>query len=132
MVPVPEELVDDVRRYLDWNLAAPTVEIDNPDALEEVVGATTGHMRVLADRIAELILDGTAPTLPDLAAELSISTHEALGLMHDLNARLRNAGGPMAVVLAQVDPEPKPDDRTDFDHRLLIMSMKNAARVRNL
>lgn len=131
MVPVPEELVDEVRRYVDWNLSAPAAEVDNPNALEEVIEATTGHMRVLVDRVAELVLDGKAPSLPDISAELSISTHEALGLMHDLNTRLRTAGGPMALVLAQLDPEPKPDDRTDFDHRLLMMSIKHAARVRD-
>lgn len=131
MVPVPEELVDDVRRYVDWNLSAPAAEVDNPNALEEVIAATTGLMRVLVDRVAEVVLDGGAPSLPELAAEHSISTHEALGIMHDLNARLRSAGGPMALVLAQVDPTPKPEDRTDFDHRVFMMSLKNAARVRD-
>ena len=132
MVPVPEELVADVKRYLQWNLLLPSRANDNPNAIAEVFEAATGPMRVIVHRVAEEILRNGPISLAGLAEELEISTHEVLGLCHDLNGRISGAGGPPVLVMPQPDPSERPEDRTEFDHRVLMMAAKHADTILNL
>jgi hypothetical protein len=98
MVPVPEELVDDVLGFLRWQTdfgssAPPAPEVSlGREELEAVVARLDDAARDLL-----LLVGNPAPdsdlTLLGLAAVLASTPRELVGTVYELNLHLAEAGG---------------------------------------
>lgn len=132
MVPVPEELVAEVKDHLDWNLAAQVDPNPNPEAIAEVWGGADATMRAVLWHTAEQCTDDRPPTLTELADHAEVSIHALVGLIADLAARSRAAGGPMALLMPRPDVRPRPDGVSEWEHRICAMTKPVAERILSL
>lgn len=128
MVPVPEELVDQVKAHMAWRLAGPKVA-ENPDAIRLVFDEGDPDLRNLILHVARATVEGETPTLLEVAAAIGMSTRQVVGCLSDLSVRLQAAGRATFFILARVDPRDRPDGVTDFDHRVLVMAEADAELV---
>lgn len=128
MVPVPEELVDQVKNYMAWKLTAPKI-VERPDALREVFDEADPGLRRLMSHVAEVTHADGMPTLIETAEECGMSPREVVGSFGDLHTRLRAAGRQALLVMPRVDPRERPDDVSEWHHRVLNMTEADAAVI---
>lgn len=131
MVPVPEEIVAEVKDWMAWNLNAPKVA-ENPDAVRQVVEEADPDLRSLILHTAAVTNDGGLTALVDAAEGTGMSPREVMGAVGDLHARIVAAGRPTPLIMARVDPRDLPEGRHDSLHRVLHMSEADAAFVVDL
>ena len=109
MVPVPEELVEEVHVYLryqdDLKRAAATpvdASLDRPRMDALLAGLdddARAVLRLLATR------QGENPTVLELAASLGRTPREVVGTIYELNLALTEAGGLGAMMAITPHPE---------------------------
>jgi hypothetical protein len=128
MVPVPEELVGEVRTFLAWGLLQSAEPVENPAALVAVVQAGDESSRRLLRLLADDTLEEKSTTLREAAEALDTTTREVVGLAGELNFDIAQAGGGALTIIGKVDPRPiKPGVRQN-DHRILLMT-ESVAKV---
>ena len=102
MVPVPEELVGQVTRYLNLNLRGWfAVE---PQALEQFVSELEDRELRFVTLVAEALESTEGMTVAAASAAIGCSEREVLGLVVQLNGAIQRAGGP-ALTFAPVREE---------------------------
>lgn len=124
MVPVPEEHLDRVRRYVAWrDLRQRAPDLD-PSVALGVVAVLDQPTRELLAEIIRLGVRG-APheaSIDALAARIGVSAREVVGLITEVNGVAGVAGGPSFVFA--IEPLPVPDDaRVSWtaSHRLELL-----------
>lgn len=124
MVPVPEDLVEHVKRFVR-TLGDPDAPPLSPGAVAEVVRSadepTTRLLRVLARGV----VDGEPLTVADAARRVGLSTREVIGTITELRQRIVLAGGPHEPFTFG----PGGDDPTDLPAYTLLMAADTAALV---
>jgi hypothetical protein len=121
MVPVPEEIVDEVRAFLAWDVSGNTATPDNPEAIVGIYESSDAVVRAVLSTVAAASLDGFRPPLREVAETAGVNIHELIGVLADMNHRLRDAGGPMAAIMMRPDHRPRPDGVTEWEHRVMHM-----------
>jgi hypothetical protein len=101
MVPVPEELVAAVERYLllHTNTVRPASSVFDHDAAARVLFDLDEQTRALLLRASEAVDEGVVYTVRDAAEAAGLSEREVLGLCVELNNVVRTAGGPPVTVV---------------------------------
>lgn len=128
MVPVPEELVEEVKDYLAWQVAAPTVT-ENPEAVAAVLANADDQLRALIIATAEATADEIRPSLREVATQSGLSMREVIGSIVDVNARLQVEGREGPLIMMRPDPRPRPDDIPEWEHRIIHMLKADADSV---
>ena len=131
MVPVPEELVDEVKDYLGWQLAVPQI-VDNPDALKTVLAEADEVLTTIVQTTAEATIDEIRPTLTEVSRSAGINMREIVGALADLNSRIRVAGRAAPLILVRPDPRPRPDEVLEWEHRIVHMLVVDAKAILGL
>ena len=124
MVPVPEELVEKVQFFLSWNVHAPKIGQRSSDALKRLIPETNEVERELLVAVSEAILRGEQVLLADAAATVGCSEYEVLGMMVDLNSRLRLRGGTGFMIMPIKAPW---DSEIDADAPWLLVMPREVA-----
>lgn len=132
MVPVPEDLVEEVRDFMAWGMTTTTDEPENPDALAELYAGAGPEARAILNIVAAESIAEVRPTLTDVAERTGLSTHAVIGVLTELNYRLQKLRGPFAVVLVRDDPRPMPEGRNPWEHRILHMTRQTAGLIDDL
>lgn len=127
MVPVPDEVLDQVRAYLLFNVGGARTE-PQLDPVHDVIEAHPDLHR-LVRFVADAVLEGEPITLRGLATALDTGVREVTGTIQEINLRVREAGGPAAVLLLQPDPSTMPDDSDPFEHRVVRLGRQLAQAV---
>jgi hypothetical protein len=103
MVPVPEEIVEEVQQFLRWQIdfakpaaALPEVSLD-PAGMEALLAGLDAGARDLL-RLLARPAPGTDPTIAGLAAALTRSPREVVGTVYEVNVLLADAGGLGAMI----------------------------------
>jgi hypothetical protein len=129
MVPVPEELVEEVEFFLSWNVQAPKIGQRSSDALKRLIPETNEVERELLVTVGEAILRGEQVLLADAAATVGCSEYEVLGMIVDLNNRLQLRGGTGYMLMPIRAPW---DSEIDADAPwLIVMPIEVATGVVN-
>lgn len=124
MVPVPEDLVEHVKRFVRT--------LGDPDAPPLVPGAVAAAVRSADDQTQHIlrvlaggVIDGVPLTVADTARLVGVSTREVIGTITELRQRIVLAGGPSEPFTFG----PGGDDPTDLPAYTLLMSADTAALV---
>lgn len=128
MVPVPEELVDQVTAYMAWKLSGPKIA-ENPDAVRLVFDQTDPDLRNLILHVAQATVDGGTPTLLEVSAAIDMPPRQIIGSLSELAVRLQAAGRANFFLLARADPRERPDGVEEWEHRVLVMADADAELV---
>jgi len=128
MVPVPEELVGQVKAFLDWGLNEPKVA-ENPEAVRTVLNAADDQLRRLVLHIASVTDEDGTPTITEAGAATDMTPREVMGSLGDLHQRLAAAGRRNPLTLPRPDPSERPEEVAEYAHRLLHMSAADAAAI---
>lgn len=126
MVPVPEELVDQVKAHMAWKLAGPKIA-ENPDAVRLVFDEADPDLRNLIHYVAQATVDGETPTLLEVSAAIDMPPRQVIGCLSELSVRLQAAGRANFFLLARVDPRERPEGVEEWEHRVLVMTDADAA-----
>lgn len=129
MVPVPEDLVDEVQDFLAWGVKKPDNAPKNPTAVAELYAEAPPEARALLQSVAVESLNEARPTLLDVAEGIGLSSHAIVGMLTELNFRLRALEGPMAIAMLRDDPRPMPEGRNPWEHRILHMTPEVAQLI---
>jgi hypothetical protein len=130
MVPVPEELVDEVRHYLMVLAARGSSEGWNDESVERLYDQLDESARAVLTAIARTIADGERCTVTGIAEATGTSVRDVRGIVVEVAHRFRALNGP-AIPILVLDPTDGPDaDRgLDDDHRPVLMSDAGARIV---
>jgi len=130
MVPVPEELVDQVQRHLQWTIAGSRSGPDDAGAVKRLLAYANETERSLLLFVAEATLSGHHHlALEDVAAAINGSDYEALGMTFDLNSQCIRFGGPGFAIMPRRVPS-DPSIETPDDPWLIFMSKRIAMLVK--
>lgn len=92
LVPVPEEIVPEVKQYLRWNISGPSLgQLDQEGAVRFVESLGEQERRFLTV-VAESAVESTVLSVGDAAAASRCSELEALGMMLRLNTAVQYYG----------------------------------------
>lgn len=128
MVPVPEELVAQVKDYMAWQVTAPKVA-ENPEAVRDVLDAADPKLRTMVRYVAEVTVDDGVPTLTDIAAAADMTPREVMGCIGDLGARLTGAGRTLPLIMPGPDWRDRPEDVSEYAHKVARMTRADAEAV---
>jgi hypothetical protein len=111
MVPVPQELEEQVRHYMAWRLTT----IDMAGWTEESFALLYEQLdeasRVAVVTIARGVLEDKPVTVGEVAARVGTTSREILGIVVELAQRLRMLGGPAIPLVVFDPPEGKAGDQ---------------------
>lgn len=130
MLPVPEEIADEVRSFVAYGLIAADNPGDNPDAVLEVLDEGDDDVQRLLRLAAECAIRDDLLSLTDAARRLDMTVREVFALVAELNHGLRIRGGALGVMTFHPDPRPRPDDRSEWAHRTIRLDAHQADLVR--
>lgn len=125
MVPVPEDLVEDVERFVkrivsrDSQPSAP-----KPERMEAGAGAyhaASQPARRLLVAVATAMANQTPISLADAAADVGLGLHEAMGMVGEANTNYVQLEGGGAIVLPAPNPAPIPEGCPAWAHNVLVM-----------
>lgn len=128
MVPVPEELVDQVTTYMAWKLSGPKIA-ENPDAVRLVFDQIDSDLRNLILHVAQATVAGSTPTLLEVSAAIDMPARQIIGSLSELAVRLQAAGRANFLLLARADPRERPEGVEEWEHRVLVMADADAEVV---
>lgn len=125
MVPVPEEMAEDVARYLQWHVRKPEAPALDEPTFARALRTLDEPCRTLISVVADGVVNGSEATVSHLAAVLRCSAREVSGTALEANHRMREAGAP--VIMMATKP---PGAATDvYNERILLMTEDAAAAV---
>jgi hypothetical protein len=106
MVPVPEELVDEVQGLLfalRFRSDIPEFDVGAMGEHLLTLGPEAGHVMAT---VASAVVDGRGVEPSDLAQELGVSVRELFGLVAEANdVTVRKFGGNIVYVVREKDPD---------------------------
>jgi hypothetical protein len=119
MVPVPEENVEDVMRFVVRLMTQASIEPWTEVAVAEIFDEVDEITRVLLSAVAKATLGGAPLTEPDAVRAIQLDWRETMGIVRELNeAAGEDAHAPL--VLRKTISETLPNGRTR-DVRVLTM-----------
>ena len=125
MVPVPEDLVDDVDRYMTWIVKRDSVPRGQEQAMLDAGAgaylAAAPPARRLLITVARAAAEGVSISVADTAAAVGLSLHEAMGIVGEANINFVQLKGGFAMVVPIPNPAPVPDGYPAWAHTLLTM-----------
>jgi hypothetical protein len=92
MVPVPDDMVAEVRQFLRWGLAGPLLGDLDDDAAARFFASLDDEARRFLLVVADAALDSRVLPVAAAAAATGCSEREALGLMAELNTEVQHFG----------------------------------------
>ena len=109
MVPVPEELANEAKRFLmaleaRFNAARATGPVD-PQLADRLFRALNPRCRTALSLLAPASLAGSHLTVADLAAKAMWTEHEAFGVINELSELVWRAFGPIMGVVPSASAE---------------------------
>ena len=130
MVPVPEELVDEVRHYLMVLAGRGSSEGWSDESVERLYDQLDEPARAVVTSIARTIADGELATVTAIAEATGTSVRDVRGIVVEVAHRFRALKGPAMPILV-LDPTdgPDADKGLDDDHRPIAMSDAGARIV---
>ena len=125
MVPVPEDLVEDVDRFMTWVVRRDSTPSGEEHALLEAgagayLAAAPPARRLLA-AVAKAAVDQIPISVADAAAAVGVSLHEAMGMVGEANINFVQLEGGGAMVLPIPNPAPTPEGCPAWAHNVLAM-----------
>jgi hypothetical protein len=100
MVPVPEELAQQVLTYVSWRESqartAPLADDrqEGADALARVFARLDDASRALVTVIAAAVADGEEVSVGEAARRARVTSREAIGILLEVNNVIAQEGGP--------------------------------------
>ena len=123
MVPVPEELADDVARFMmvtDMRrVSEVSTEVDM-DAVLAFVPALDPRCRTVFSALANAMLAGDNLSIGELSRILGTPGHETFGVVHQLIELVWAVFGPTLSLVAGSAPDVQ-NGRLDWDERLVFI-----------
>ncbi len=92
LVPVPEEIVPEVKQYLRWNASGPGLGQLDPDGAARFVASLDDRERRFLVVLADAAVESRVLTVADAAAKAGCNELEALGMMLRLNTSVQFYG----------------------------------------
>jgi len=127
MVPVPEELVPEVKQFLRWNVVGPMMGTLDIDGTARFLESLDDEARRFLLVVAEAATDTRVLTVGDAAVETGCSEREALGLMAELNTAVQFFGTLPLGLVSRDRPEdaggPDEEPRYTFNMRADIAEL---------
>jgi len=123
MVPVPEDLEERVRQYINWRMSSGIAAEWSEEAVAELYGQLDGASRAVVRTVAQGAADDEPVTVARAADAAGTSNREALGIVLELVQRFRGLGGPAFPLLVLDVAEGVGDDQ-----RIIVMP-RDGARV---
>ncbi len=126
MVPVPEDLVEDVDRFMKWIVkrdSKPSGAQEQAllDAGAGAYLAAAPPARRLLVTVAKAAAEKVPISLADTAAAVGLNLHEAMGIVGEANINFVQLKGGGAMVLPSPNPAPLPDGCPAWAHNVLTM-----------
>jgi hypothetical protein len=130
MVPVPEELVDEVRHYVMVLAGRGSSGGWSDESVERLYDQLDEPARAVVTAIARTTADGELATVTGIAGVTGTSVRDVRGIVLEVTHLFRGLKGPAMPILL-LDPTDGPDaDRgLDDDHRPIVMSDAGARIV---
>lgn len=128
MVPVPEDFVGAVERFLMMKvMLSRGVPVDG-DSLAQLLPTLEARCRRVLSTVADAKLSDVEMSVAELARSLGWSVYEAVGVAYELGELLLAAFGPTVVVSSVVSTE-RDKDALDWDNRIVFISVDVARAV---
>lgn len=127
MVPVPEECLEAVQRYLQWGLRGGVTETWDPEVVQAIWDEVDADVRSLLVVAAESNRAHEPLTLADAAERLGMSHRSVVGTVVEVNALLRRYEGPMFILLLKPATLEHADGRP-FEHGQFLTIADDVAR----
>jgi hypothetical protein len=124
MVPVPEDVAEDVRRFVQWTTGASERPALDPPTVSRALATLDPPCRQMLSLVAQATVSGKGATITRIARALRCSPREVMGTMLDLNHLMRIGDAAVALIPQRVPGVP--DD--ELDERIITMT-EDAARV---
>ena len=125
MVPVPEDLVEDVDRFMKWIVNRDSMPSGEGDSLLAAGAgaylAAGPSARLLLVTVARAAVDQTPISLAETAAAVGLNLHEAMGMVGEANTNYIQLEGRGAMVLPIPNPAPLPEGCPAWAHNVLAM-----------
>jgi hypothetical protein len=131
MVPVPEELADDVARFMMVTDMRRVSEVDTEVDMQAVVAfipALNARCRTVLSALANSAQAGSNLTIGELARVLGAPGHETFGVVHELIELVWAAFGPTLSLVQGSAPDLQ-DGRLDWEARYVFIWRDLAAAV---
>jgi hypothetical protein len=128
MVPVPEDLVGAVERFLMMKgMMSRGVSVDS-DSLARLLPTLDSRCRKILLAVADAKLSEADMTVSQLARSLGWNVHETVGIAYELGELLLAAFGPTVVVSSVVSTD-LDKDALDWDSRIVFVSVEVARAI---
>lgn len=95
MVPVPEEVLEEVERFVARQKTQANLPKADPHLVRESIRHFDDRTRRLVDIVVDAARSSRNRTIADIAAELGLTPRETLGTMVELNYSLPKLAGPI-------------------------------------
>ena len=131
MVPVPEDLADEVKRYLmqiDMRAAAKERTSLDVETVCRDLPAFNDRCRLALSALARATLTGTHLTVGELAEQLGWASHDTVGVVQELNELVWAAFGPF-IALVKKSPTDKHAGAVDWNEREVVVWQELAEAV---
>jgi hypothetical protein len=106
MVPVPEEHVAEVQKFIAKSIVAPVQDGSDPGAVTRLIGDLDERTRAVLLFTAKAADEGLDVTVQGASEAIGCSEHEVLGLCTELNVAVADAGGPGLTLVPVLDAGP--------------------------
>jgi hypothetical protein len=128
MIPVPEELVEEVMQFILRTIARNAIEPWDEESITEIFHEIDEASRSLLAFVARGSVDGAELDAADAARKIQLTVREASGIMNELNTLTRDTNRPTLILTRSVT-ERLPNGRVK-DKRVFFMEPEVAAMVR--
>ena len=119
MIPVPEENVEDVMRFVVRLMTQASIEPWTEEAMAEIFDEVDEVSRLLLSAVAKATLGGSPLAEPDAVKAIQLDWRETMGIVRELNEAASERSHE-ALVLRRTISETLPNGRTR-DVRVLTM-----------
>lgn len=97
-IPVPLEILPQVKSYVKWNLSIERNQLENENAIAEALDLCDGELLALARLLATTSLELEELTLQSAAERLQTSPRYLQGMIANLNYLVAQRDGPQALI----------------------------------
>ena len=128
MMPVPEEIVPEIRTYLAHNVDRRVFMLDPNDAVVAYYRDAPPEAQSLLHAVAHSTVNMDEITYEATCRELDMAPRELMGLVYEINYYTVASGGPTALY-AKPHPGDRPDHVEEWAHRIWVMDPKVARSI---
>ena len=123
MVPVPEELEEQVQQYVNFRVGNAAGTDWSEDAVAEIYKGLDSPARTVVRTVAQGAVDDDPVTIARAAEVAGTTSREVLGIVLELVQHFRGLGGPVFPLLLLDVPDGVGDDQ-----RVIVMP-RDGARI---